>query len=206
MVKFSYISKIALGACADHAHAILYIYGTNNIINNKIWALQSSCRRLGRTMGLSSERLLPNNVKNVGRIENEMFGTTGRTIHENCSRACDKLDKTSVVNKNGKNAKKVVCRRCSSLIFPPNVVKLVEGEPKELKKMSVHGTDALGSEIAQVWWKTSNEMDFDTWGCQTVDGVKALMCGDCDFGPWGHRIISEKETVFYVAAERVAYE
>ncbi|CAD5214999.1 unnamed protein product [Bursaphelenchus xylophilus] len=135
-----------------------------------------------------------------------MFGTAGRKIDENCNQGCEKVEKNNLLNKNGKNAKKILCRRCSSLIFPPNSIKLVDGEKHNLKKMSLHGAANNGSESIELWWKTTNEMDFDTWGCQTVDGTKALMCGDCEFGPFGFRIIGASETTFFVAAERVKYE
>lgn len=55
----------------------------------------------------------------------------------------------------------------------------------------------------QWWWYTENDLDFDTVGWQTIDGKKCLMCGDCEFGPFGVR--SEDNKKFYVAVERMKY-
>lgn len=78
-------------------------------------------------------------------------------------------------------------------------------ESRELKKMSVHGAGNSGFETVKLWWKTSNDLDFDTWGAQTVDGVKVIMCGDCEYGPVGLREVGPSSTVLLLAAERVKY-
>lgn len=53
------------------------------------------------------------------------------------------------------------------------------------------------------WWYTESDLVFDTVGWQTVEGVKALVCGDCEFGPFGWR--SDDSKKFYVSVERVKY-
>lgn len=75
-----------------------------------------------------------------------------------------------------------------------------------LKIMSDNSAGPKEFEEISDWWITKNDLVFDTIGWQTVDGVKSLVCGDCEFGPLGIRdIVDEEETIFLVAVERVKY-
>lgn len=78
------------------------------------------------------------------------------------------------------------------------------GEERELREMSVGGAKGELKEKIDLWWFTDNEFLFDTVGWQTVDGVKSLMCGDCEFGPFGWRTDDNKR--FYIAVERMLYK
>ncbi|KAI6242709.1 Mss4 protein [Aphelenchoides fujianensis] len=116
-----------------------------------------------------------------------VFGVDESKVDKNCGGANKPVDKAALVNEHGKNKQKIVCRRCQSLIFAPNVVKLA----------------AMGaSEKCKLFWKTERELDFDTWGTQTVDGVKG---GDCEFGPCGLRDPRRRDDHLPRAAERVKY-
>lgn len=57
----------------------------------------------------------------------EMFSIAGKTINDKCTGVCEAVDRTNLLNAAGKNQKNIVCRRCASLIFPPNVVVIVKG-------------------------------------------------------------------------------
>lgn len=43
---------------------------------------------------------------------------------------------------------------------------------RELKLMSHQGAGKVGKEKISWWWFTDDDLDFDTIGFQTVDGVK----------------------------------
>ncbi|KAK0418689.1 hypothetical protein QR680_013715 [Steinernema hermaphroditum] len=139
----------------------------------------------------------------IGREAAMFFSIAGKTINDKCCNACEPVPKEGLLNANKKNRQQIACKRCRSLIFPNNVVGYIEGAPKELKKMSVGGGEKLPSEKVSWWWCTESDLDFDTVGWQTIDGQKVLMCGDCEFGPFGWR--EEDNKKFYVAVERVAY-
>ncbi|VDM94870.1 unnamed protein product [Thelazia callipaeda] len=110
-----------------------------------------------------------------------------------------------LTDEQGRNKKKVLCRRCKGEVFAALHAKLINGkEPKMLKEMSVGGKLGQQCEKTDVWWFTSNEYDFETIGFMTLDGgLNALMCGDCEFGPIGWRTRDNKN--FWVAAERMDY-
>uniref|UniRef100_A0AC34GNW5 Mss4-like protein n=1 Tax=Panagrolaimus sp. ES5 TaxID=591445 RepID=A0AC34GNW5_9BILA len=132
-----------------------------------------------------------------------LFSVAGKTINDKCTGVCETVDRSKIVNEAGKNKQQIVCRRCQSLIFPQNVVVIVKKPTKVIKNMSVGALTGVGSESIKEWWYTESDLDFDTVGWQTVDGVKALVCGDCEFGPFGFRTDDNKK--FYVAVERVKY-
>jgi hypothetical protein len=78
-------------------------------------------------------------------------------------------------------------------------------ETHPLKTMSVGGKSG-NPEVTKHWWATEDDLVFDTIGWQNVNGVKVLMCGDCEFGPVGLRIVkADGKTKFLVAVERVMY-
>ncbi|KAI6196911.1 Guanine nucleotide exchange factor MSS4 [Aphelenchoides besseyi] len=132
------------------------------------------------------------------------FSIAGKTINDKCTGVNEPVNQADLLNAKGKNKRSIVCRRCQSLIFPANVVVLSKLE-RELKIMSLNGSASLGKEKTTLWWQTDNDLDFDTIGWQTIDGVKTLMCGDCEFGPVGLREVGAQKSTFLVAVERVKY-
>ncbi|CAJ0952784.1 unnamed protein product, partial [Mesorhabditis belari] len=124
--------------------------------------------------------------------------------NKNASGKCEKVDWDFLLNTNEKNYKKIVCRRCNSIVFPPNVVIYVEKFPVKLPQMSHEGEGKMPEEVISWWWYTNDDLDFDTIGWQTIKGKRfVLMCGDCEFGPIGFRTDDNKH--FYVAVERMNY-
>ncbi|MFH4979923.1 hypothetical protein AB6A40_006632 [Gnathostoma spinigerum] len=132
-----------------------------------------------------------------------MFCVNPALVDPNCSTKNEKVEIKELLNAEKKNAKMIKCRRCQSLIFEKNKVGILEGEPKELREMSVGGEKGKFFEKISLWWYTDNEFIFDTVGWQTVDNQKCLMCGDCEFGPFGWRTDDDKK--FYISCERVKY-
>uniref|UniRef100_A0A915AI86 Guanine nucleotide exchange factor MSS4 n=1 Tax=Parascaris univalens TaxID=6257 RepID=A0A915AI86_PARUN len=133
-----------------------------------------------------------------------MFTVNPALVNENCSTKNEPTDVSVLIGSNEKNSKTIRCRRCQSLVFEANKATLLKGEERELREMSVGGAKGKLKEKIDLWWFTDNEFLFDTVGWQTVDGVKSLMCGDCEFGPFGWRTDDNKR--FYIAAERMLYK
>ncbi|GMR36406.1 hypothetical protein PMAYCL1PPCAC_06601, partial [Pristionchus mayeri] len=132
------------------------------------------------------------------------FNIVNRPI-KNCSNKCEKVtgERTGLLNGDDRNGKNIVCRRCGSLFFAADTVIYVEDVQRELKLMSHQGAGKVDKEKISWWWFTDDDLDFDTIGFQTVDGVKVLMCGDCEFGPIGLREANGK--FFFLAVERCSY-
>jgi len=129
----------------------------------------------------------------------------GATVNDKCTGNNEPIpNKVALLNPNQKNKNSIVCRRCQSLIFAPNMVSMVNTF-RELKVMSVGGAGPNKVEGTNYWWNTENDLVFDTVGWQTVNGIKVLMCGDCEFGPIGLRESVGEKTSFLVAVERCAY-
>ncbi|KAK6013598.1 Mss4 protein, partial [Ostertagia ostertagi] len=115
------------------------------------------------------------------------------------------VDRDELLNVDDRNWKSVVCRRCDSLIFPEDRVKLVDDYKARLPLMSPGGKGCTETEEVSLWWYTQSDMDFDTVGFAwvVIDNKKTLLCGDCEFGPIGLRTLDDKQ--YWVAAERVAH-
>ncbi|CAD6191726.1 unnamed protein product [Caenorhabditis auriculariae] len=116
---------------------------------------------------------------------------------------CEKVDEDEILNEDDKNLNKIVCRRCSSVIFPADAVMFVKEQPYDLSIMTHQGKGNPPKERISWWWYTEDDMVFDTVGWQTINKKKVLMCGDCELGPIGYR--SEDNRRFWVAVERVKY-
>uniref|UniRef100_A0A7I5E5B6 Mss4-like protein n=1 Tax=Haemonchus contortus TaxID=6289 RepID=A0A7I5E5B6_HAECO len=115
------------------------------------------------------------------------------------------VNRDDLLNVDDKNWKSVLCRRCDSIIFPEDRVKLVDNLTVKLPLMSTSGTGCKETEDVSLWWYTASDMDFDTIGFafEVYDNKKVLLCGDCEFGPVGLRSQDDKQ--FWVATERVVH-
>ncbi|VDK54389.1 unnamed protein product [Anisakis simplex] len=133
-----------------------------------------------------------------------MFTVNPALVNENCSTKNEQTDLKPLLGDDNKNSKTIRCRHCQSLVFETRKAVVLKGEPHELREMSVGGSKGKFKEKVDLWWFTDNEFLFDTVGWQTVDGLKSLMCGDCEFGPFGWRTSDNKK--FYVAVERMLYK
>ncbi|KHN83837.1 Guanine nucleotide exchange factor MSS4, partial [Toxocara canis] len=132
-----------------------------------------------------------------------MFTVNPSLVNDKCSTKNEPTDASALIDGNNKNSKTIRCRHCQSLVFEAKKAVLLK-VPRELREMSVGGEKGKFKEKTELWWFTDNEFLFDTVGWQTVDGVKSLMCGDCEFGPFGWRTNDNKR--FYVAVERMLYK
>uniref|UniRef100_A0A7E4V6M6 Guanine nucleotide exchange factor MSS4 n=1 Tax=Panagrellus redivivus TaxID=6233 RepID=A0A7E4V6M6_PANRE len=129
------------------------------------------------------------------------FSIAGKTINDKCSTSSEKVNTADLVVKGNKNRHNVLCKRCGSLIFVAGTVELVNGPEKKLRYMSTGAVEGKGFDKVSLWWYTASDLTFDTIGWQTVDGLKSLVCGDCEFGPFGWRTDDNKN--FYISVERV---
>ncbi|CAJ0567457.1 unnamed protein product, partial [Mesorhabditis spiculigera] len=132
-----------------------------------------------------------------------MFLNAPRILNAKASGKCEKINRDGLLNTTEKNYQQIVCRRCHSIVFPVNAVIYVEKFPVKLPVMSHQGKGKVPLEEISWWWYTHDDLDFDTVGWQTINGKKVLMCGDCEFGPFGFRTDDNKH--FYVAVERMHY-
>ncbi|KAL3860122.1 hypothetical protein ACJMK2_010287 [Sinanodonta woodiana] len=105
----------------------------------------------------------------------------------------------------GKNTHNITCERCSSLILLPQKAMLhidTEFFLPYMKKKSEVSSPGDGETISE-FWLIDDMFQFENVGfSNTVDGVKYLICADCEIGPIGwHRLDNKK--AFYIALSRV---
>uniref|UniRef100_A0A915Q5W3 Uncharacterized protein n=1 Tax=Setaria digitata TaxID=48799 RepID=A0A915Q5W3_9BILA len=153
------------------------------------------------------------------QLTDTLFTENATATNEKCSSKNEKQNFSDLIDDQQWNKKKILCRRCQCVVFGVKKATLLEGtyfikrnqlllhsggkDPKELREMSVGGTEGKQIEKTDMWWFTSNEYAFDTIGFLTIDKLDVLMCGDCEFGPIGWRTSDNKN--FWVAAERMNY-
>merc|ERR1719461_495442 len=111
--------------------------------------------------------------------------------------------KAVLVNKDGKNAHRMYCKRCGSTIALENVATYVE------KGIPLHkwGSKELEEETPKHYFKFTKQFDFENVGVSkplatNKTKCRYLTCADCDMGPLGIILLGGE---FYVNAENVAY-
>ncbi|KAK3576367.1 hypothetical protein CHS0354_018915 [Potamilus streckersoni] len=108
------------------------------------------------------------------------------------------------VVEDGKNIHNIYCERCSSLILLPQKAMLhtdTEFFLPYMKKKSEVPSPGDGETISE-FWLIDDMFQFENVGfSNTVDGVKYLICADCEIGPIGWHKLDKK--AFYIALSRV---
>ncbi|KAI8910391.1 Mss4-like protein, partial [Gorgonomyces haynaldii] len=78
-----------------------------------------------------------------------------------------------------KNAHRLYCLRCDCLVLKTNVASLAQ---HELQLPQITKADSK----TPFYWKVNDMMAFENIGfSRPADGLKYLLCADCDLGPLG---------------------
>jgi len=144
-------------------------------------------------------------VPDIASVPDVALGTDGSSINENGALSDSHAD---LYTDDGRNATKIRCLRCSSLVLSPGNARLTSKElflPHMQKKSA--NQEANDGETLTKHWLVSDMFIFDNVGfTNTVDGkLKYLICADCEVGPIGwHDTNIKKE--FYISLDRVKHD
>jgi len=100
-----------------------------------------------------------------------------------------------------KNAGMIQCEKCGSVILLPATASLTNvKEGIFLPPMkSEDGQGVTGF----TFWSVTNMYSFENVGfCNTINNIKYLACADCEVGPIGAHLLSDKQ-MFYISPMRV---
>ncbi|XP_023015506.2 RAB interacting factor STRAT [Leptinotarsa decemlineata] len=105
----------------------------------------------------------------------------------------------------GKNARNVKCKFCSSTILTPSTASFTSFEFQlPLIRQSKSNEQNPESECVSLFWSVSDMFTFQNVGfSNTVGNNKYLTCADCEAGPIGYHDIPSKMS--YVALSRVVH-
>ncbi|GFT78837.1 guanine nucleotide exchange factor MSS4 [Nephila pilipes] len=115
---------------------------------------------------------------------------------------------TPDVTADGKNVKQIKCQRCPSTILVPGIATLVTHEfllpDPEMKERSLNEPQMALDDSHKKYWCVDNMYAFENVGfSKTVDGVKYLICADCEIGPIGWHDLNTK--LSYVSVCKISY-
>lgn len=110
-----------------------------------------------------------------------------------------------------RNAQKLVCARCGSVMVLPGVATLHCNE-RPLPDMTLKknlpvgdgpsGSAPVTSSLVRDFWLVKDKMSFENMGFSNqVDHEKFLVCADCEIGPVGYHDLATGHS--FVAHERV---
>lgn len=128
----------------------------------------------------------------------ELSETAGSSSASNNNNTC-------VVSGENRNAYQIRCPECGSLIVSPSIALYVPSKPYPLplcrqKKDGI----AVEKERIDSWWCIEKMLDFDNIGfTHACEGVKYLVCADCEMGPVGY--LSLESQAHYIAVSRVIH-
>jgi len=119
------------------------------------------------------------------------------------------LDTKDLVDEEGFNIQGIKCKYCSSKIIPPKTAKYLEMSEKgyqlHIAKAKADPDKSEYEELKQ-FWVVSDMFDFDNVGfSHTVEGVKYLVCADCERGPIGYHDTNGGNKNCHVALARVTH-
>jgi hypothetical protein len=111
-----------------------------------------------------------------------------------------------------KNANKIRCVRCDSLILQPNMCVYIEHEefteiPSFLKKKELMTSESsqIHTESINKFWFASDIFTFENIGLtNAANNKKYLICADCEIGPLGYQNI-DKPNEYFLCVSRVKY-
>ncbi|XP_054711396.1 guanine nucleotide exchange factor MSS4-like [Uloborus diversus] len=108
------------------------------------------------------------------------------------------------VSVDGKNVKQIKCQRCPSTILVPGTATLVENEFVLPDPQLKSENKEIPDENSKKYWCVDNMYAFENVGfSKNVDGVKYLICADCEIGPIGWHDSNTK--LSYVSLSKVSY-
>merc|ERR1712226_1130431 len=109
-----------------------------------------------------------------------------------------------------KNKKEIRCQICGSKVLAIGSCTLIDNS-FSLPFMKAKDKDGKSlndkTEELNRFWLVIDMMTFENVGfTKTVDGLKYLICADCEIGPIGYQDIDVCSKRLYVAVNRVRYE
>ena len=101
------------------------------------------------------------------------------------------------------NSGKIQCQLCGSVILLPNTATWTEVPDgiflPPMKKSDKEGVNA------HEFWSVTDMFAFENVGfCNTINDIKYLACADCEVGPIGAHLMSNKN-MFYISPLRVKH-
>jgi len=116
----------------------------------------------------------------------------------------EKLSPAAEITTDGKNLKQIKCQRCPSTILVPGIATLVTHEFKLPESPTKEGDVKKVDNFSNKYWCVDNMYAFENVGfSKTVEGVKYLICADCEIGPIGWHDLNSK--LSYVSLSKVDY-
>ncbi|GIY23981.1 guanine nucleotide exchange factor MSS4 [Caerostris extrusa] len=116
----------------------------------------------------------------------------------------DEIARNADVNTEGKNVKQIKCQMCPSIILVPGIASLVAHEFKLPDLQKKEGKEKAPDNSVNKYWCVDNMYAFENVGfSKTVDGVKYLICADCEIGPIGWHDLNTK--LSYVSVSKISY-
>ncbi|XP_057292059.1 guanine nucleotide exchange factor MSS4-like [Hydractinia symbiolongicarpus] len=107
-----------------------------------------------------------------------------------------------------KNTKLIVCKICGSKILRQNTCSIAKNEfPLPYMKSKDKDGNSLNDKLENTsrYWLVEDMMTFENVGfSKTVNGIKYLVCADCEIGPIGYQDTKNLKYL-YVAVSRVKY-
>ncbi|VDK60977.1 unnamed protein product [Onchocerca ochengi] len=110
------------------------------------------------------------------------------------------------LSSNNRNALPIHCMQCNCAILSPNVASFVDAKPFSLPFCrQAKDSTSISAEVINSWWQVERMFDFENIGfTHARDGVKYLICANCDDGPVGYLCPVTK--AHFVAVCRVKQE
>uniref|UniRef100_A0A1I7VDS9 Mss4-like protein n=1 Tax=Loa loa TaxID=7209 RepID=A0A1I7VDS9_LOALO len=107
---------------------------------------------------------------------------------------------------NNRNALPIHCMQCNCAILSPNIASFVDAKPFSLPFCrQTQNSTSISAEIINSWWQVERMFDFENIGfTHAHDGVKYLVCANCEDGPVGYLCPVTK--AHFVAVCRVKQE
>lgn len=107
---------------------------------------------------------------------------------------------------NNRNKLPILCMRCNCAILSPNVASFVDAKPFSLPFCrQAKNSTSINAEVINSWWQVERMFDFENIGfTHARDGVKYLICANCEDGPVGYLCPVTK--AHFVAVCRVKQE
>ncbi|KAG8178025.1 hypothetical protein JTE90_011655 [Oedothorax gibbosus] len=107
----------------------------------------------------------------------------------------------------GKNSKEIKCHRCPSIILAISAATLVTHKfklPDPQLKEDKEKTTTDDTTTTTEYWCVDNMYAFENVGfSHNVDGVKYLICADCEIGPIGFYDLDTK--LSYISLSKITY-
>ncbi|XP_015791245.1 guanine nucleotide exchange factor MSS4 homolog [Tetranychus urticae] len=102
------------------------------------------------------------------------------------------------------NESKIICKKCSCLILRPKQAKFIE-KKIELPVVATRKDEDCVKEVLNNHLLVESIYTYENMGfSNTVEGVKYLVCAECEYGPVG--CMNNNEKTSFLSLDRVIQE